>query len=53
MKNFAQLKGQLNQISKEKDLIQDNQELIQLEQLRATLGETLDESERLGEDDLL
>ena len=53
MKNFAQLKGELTQISKEKDRIETNQELIQLEQLRATLGETLDESEKLGEDDLL
>ncbi len=53
MSSFTQIKGELSEISQEKDQIEENQELIQLEQLRATLGETIEESEKLGEDDLL
>lgn len=53
MSSFAVIKGELSQISKEKDRIEENQELLQLEQLRATLGETIDESEKVGADDLL
>lgn len=53
MSSFTMIKGELSQISEEKDRIEENQELIQLEQLRATLGETIDESEKVGEDDLL
>lgn len=53
MSSFTMIKGELSQISKEKDRIEENQELLQLEQLRATLGETIDESEKVGEDDLL
>ena len=53
MGSFSQIKGELSEISKEKDEIEENHELLQLEQLRATLGETIEESEKLGEDDLL
>lgn len=53
MSNFTMIKGELSQISKEKDRIEENQELLQLDKLRATLGETIDESEKVGEDDLL
>lgn len=53
MGSFTMIKGELSQISEEKNRIEENQELLQLEQLRATLGETIDESEKLGEDDLL
>lgn len=53
MTSFAQIKQELNQISQEKERIDQNQELVQLEQLRATLDETIDESERAGHDDLV
>ena len=53
MTSFAQIKQELNQISQEKERIDQNQELLQLEQLRATLDETIDESERAGHDDLV
>lgn len=53
MTSFAQIKQELHQISQEKERIDQNQELLQLEQLRATLDETIDESERAGHDDLV
>jgi len=53
MDSFSKIKDELQDISKQKESIQQNHELIQLLQLRDTLDETIIESERLGQDDLI
>ena len=52
MTNFAQLKDDLNSLAQEKSSIDHKDELVQLEQLRSTLDETLEQSQKAGEEDL-
>ena len=48
MSDFVQVKYDLKEIANEKQRIESDQQLIQIEQLRASLDKTIVESERVG-----